>query len=498
MAGHEASSVLEIEPESQVATAGSSDHSISTSLPDVSSQAAAQNLGAATSLSPTDTRAQSSILLESLSPSNAVAITTRTVNTTSRTVRWNWVNYLRDRWRTITSSNKMLLIFTLFLSTVQIVTSIIAIAISDDGVCERPLKIFLIVYTVRVILSFPFSVYQYLHPRRRRRTTRRRRGQTLRPAQIPQSPTATPGGNQDRRPPLSEAASAQNTSPTSPSTSITAISPADTTPTADNNAHSRRDFIIGARVDRAKSLLDLFATFWFVVGNYFLFGSTSCASSANILFYVTLAWVVLGYIMITIPIIFCAAAIFCLPCVLGESVISKAISDVKNVLFKPLLLVGLRIMQVGEPSEIGGASPEEIKKIPVLRFTADPNETSSIAESHISIRSAVPQRSEQHPRVGFFRRVLLKKTRKAKSQPDSQPPKSKEEYQSISFDNSEDAVCAICLSNYEQDELVCRLWCQHHFHKDCLHEWLALNSMCPMCKQDSRGKEYELVEVEEA
>lgn len=120
MAGHEASSVLDIEPESQVATAGSSGHSISTSLPDVSSQSAAQNLGTATSLSPTDTRAQSSILLESLTPSNAVAITTRTVNTTSRTVRWNWVNYLRDRWRTITSSNKMLLIFTLTLSTVQV------------------------------------------------------------------------------------------------------------------------------------------------------------------------------------------------------------------------------------------------------------------------------------------------------------------------------------------------------------------------------------------
>lgn len=115
-------------------------------------------------------------------------------------------------------------------------------------------------------------------------------------------------------------------------------------------------------------------------------------------------------------------------------------------------------MQVGEPSEIGGATPEEIKKIPVLRFTTDPNETSSIAESHISIRSAVPQRSEQHPRVGFFRRVLLKNTRKAKSQPDLQPPKTMEEYQSISFDNSEDAVCAICLSSYEQDELICRLW----------------------------------------
>jgi hypothetical protein len=124
MAGHEASSVLDIEPESQVATAGSSGHSITSSLPDVSSQTAAQHLGATTSISPTDTRAQSSILLESLTPSNAVAITARTVNTTSRIVRWNWVNYLRDRWRTISRSSKLLLIFTLVLSIIQVSAAI--------------------------------------------------------------------------------------------------------------------------------------------------------------------------------------------------------------------------------------------------------------------------------------------------------------------------------------------------------------------------------------
>lgn len=85
---------------------------------------------------------------------------------------------------------------------------------------------------------------------------------------------------------------------------------------------------------RAKSLLDLFATFWFVVGNYFLFGSTACAHTASALFYVTLAWVILGYIMITIPILFCAAAIFCLPCVLGKvsSVLNGCVFTTLNIL----------------------------------------------------------------------------------------------------------------------------------------------------------------------
>ncbi|CAO3660090.1 unnamed protein product [Umbelopsis vinacea] len=161
-------------------------------------------------------------------------------------------------------------------------------------------------------------------------------------------------------------------------------------------------------------------------------------------------------------------------------------------------MVGMRIMQVGEPAEMGGASPEEIQKIPVLRFTFHSDETTSIAESHISIKSTGTTRPpDTAARVGFFRRMLLRKARQQANPVDIENSKSKREYPTISFDYTEDSVCAICLSNYEQDELICRLWCKHHFHKDCLHEWLALNSMCPMCKQDSRGKEYETVEEDE-
>lgn len=32
--------------------------------------------------------------------------------------------------------------------------------------------------------------------------------------------------------------------------------------------------------------------------------------------------------------------------------------------------------------------------------------------------------------------------------------------------------------------------CNHHFHKDCLHQWVGLNSLCPLCKQDFRGKQF--------
>ncbi|KAI8579924.1 hypothetical protein K450DRAFT_239750 [Umbelopsis ramanniana AG] len=462
MAGHATSSVLDIVPESEAATVGSSGPSSQSSAPEVNSQTAVQYLNAYNS--PADSRAtQNGGILESLTPANAAAITARSVNPTSRTVRWNWVNYLRSRWQHISSSSKVLLIITTAISIIQIAASVVAVAISGDGTCERPLKIFLIVYAIRVLLSFPFSMYQYLHPRRRRRTRRRRSNTANAPAET-QAPTTVH--------PISPATEIDNSSSILPPTA-----PPTTTPptTGEHQSRTTRRHIIGGRVDRAKSLLDLFATFWFVIGNYFLFGSTSCANTASVLFYVTLTWVVLGYVMITIPILFCAAAIFCLPCVLA---------------------VGMRIMQVGEPSEVGGATAEEIQKIPVLRFTDNAADTNSIAESHVSVRSSANRGLEAAPRVGFFRRMLRRKAGQAKPN-DIEKPESKRDHKTISFDCSEDAVCAICLSNYEQDELVCRLWCQHHFHKDCLHEWLALNSMCPMCKRDCRGKEYEVVEEED-
>eukprot|EP00300_Choanocystis_sp_HF-7_P030186 c38955_g1_i1.p1 GENE.c38955_g1_i1~~c38955_g1_i1.p1 ORF type:complete len:264 (-),score=37.14 c38955_g1_i1:70-831(-) len=48
----------------------------------------------------------------------------------------------------------------------------------------------------------------------------------------------------------------------------------------------------------------------------------------------------------------------------------------------------------------------------------------------------------------------------------------------------EDAKCAICLSNYDQDEEVMTLPCNHHFHKDCAKVWLKSNATCPFCRAE--------------
>jgi hypothetical protein len=53
----------------------------------------------------------------------------------------------------------------------------------------------------------------------------------------------------------------------------------------------------------------------------------------------------------------------------------------------------------------------------------------------------------------------------------------------------EQAVCAICLSIFEDHQLVCESnngSCQHIFHKDCIIGWLTTKQHddCPICRQD--------------
>ncbi|KAL3732199.1 hypothetical protein ACJRO7_028952 [Eucalyptus globulus] len=50
----------------------------------------------------------------------------------------------------------------------------------------------------------------------------------------------------------------------------------------------------------------------------------------------------------------------------------------------------------------------------------------------------------------------------------------------------EDGVCAICLSEYEEEEELRTLpECMHSFHVPCIDMWLYSHSSCPMCRSDT-------------
>jgi len=159
----------------------------------------------------------------------------------------------------------------------------------------------------------------------------------------------------------------------------------------DNHNRSRTE----VAMERLQNFLDFFGTVWLVVGNWWLFTSTTCSMTSPFIYYTSFAYVLLGYFVISIPLLMCLAMICCLPCVLY---VLRNIKEENN----------------------NGASEQLIKGLPLEKFEEGKMD-------------------------------------------------------------KEDAVCVICLNEYTANENLKRLPCNHHFHPNCIDEWLHINKHCPLC-----------------
>ena len=46
-------------------------------------------------------------------------------------------------------------------------------------------------------------------------------------------------------------------------------------------------------------------------------------------------------------------------------------------------------------------------------------------------------------------------------------------------------VCAICLAEYKENDMVSELTCSHMFHTDCVAKWIGSSfrrATCPICR----------------
>ncbi|KAF1802041.1 hypothetical protein FB192DRAFT_1325716 [Mucor lusitanicus] len=357
-----------------------------------------------------------------------------------RTVRTNW---LRFSWSQISGASKVILLISFSLSLIQIAATIAILALgSSSGIsCSKPLQLYLIIFVVRVGLSLPLSIYQHLFtPRGQRRNSRRGNARRRR---------------QRRR--RQQADNRQDTSPT-PATAETSetVLATDTTPHSQqdvgNNQHDEEDgegqhqnqnrpaSLISGWTDRVKSLLDLFAILWFIVGNYLIFSPSDCPATAAPYYYTILTWILLGYLILLIPLLACAAVIFCLPCV----------------------LVALRTFSINVTNVMVGGTKEEIAKIPVFKYKASsPNPTTDdTAQASDSANDAntntftTTTTAAAAKKPSFIRRIMKRPS--YHNTPDQQ--KQHAHLDTITIPRAEDAVCSICLGEYETDELICKLW----------------------------------------
>jgi len=54
----------------------------------------------------------------------------------------------------------------------------------------------------------------------------------------------------------------------------------------------------------------------------------------------------------------------------------------------------------------------------------------------------------------------------------------------LKFNKYNETICCICLENFNNNDNVRVLKCQHYFHDKCITEWFNQSTKCPMCNQD--------------
>jgi hypothetical protein len=304
-------------------------------------------------------------------------------------VRVNLLQYLQSRYQSTTTQSRILMISSVIFLVLQIllITVVLSVSAAFPQTCDVPLQMFLGVYLVRSVLALPLTIWQHLHS----------------------SGTARAGENN-------------------------AFWDA---PDSDNWERIEREASVTKWVDRGKSLLDLFTVAWFLTGNFFVFSSLTCRVTSPMLFYSTLTLIILGYLLMSVPILLCGAVVFCLPCV----------------------LLAMRHVRLPGVQPSNSASEAVIKglQLRTVKIKNDSTDTPSDVVIQPTPQWWNPLRRHLSKSFGTLEPLELSK---------------------------EDAHCVICLASYQDQENVKVLGCGHHYHPECVDEWLRINRKCPLCVRD--------------
>ena len=48
--------------------------------------------------------------------------------------------------------------------------------------------------------------------------------------------------------------------------------------------------------------------------------------------------------------------------------------------------------------------------------------------------------------------------------------------------NLNEKTCCICLTDYNDNKELCKLPCNHIYHKECIYKWAKKKNICPLCR----------------
>ncbi|KAI8893730.1 hypothetical protein BC833DRAFT_624601 [Globomyces pollinis-pini] len=211
-----------------------------------------------------------------------------------------------------------------------------------------------------------------------------------------------------------------------------------------------------------------------------------CTTSAtrNLLFVTGTIYITLGLAYMCFPAIIAIIAVLCLPCLyllfrnasLREEARIRAMGA-SDELISAFPIFTFRKKSPGQV-DIEAPLPES-----VIQSQPNPQPQPSVPESNPEPEQSQPPPKPEKKRRRF--RLFSRSNKKdgSSTSPTTTSSSTKQQEQQFLELETDDAVCSICLSEYEEGEFLRQLGCKHHFHKDCIDEWLHRNGKCPLCVQ---------------
>ncbi|KAJ2769382.1 hypothetical protein IWQ57_003133 [Coemansia nantahalensis] len=221
--------------------------------------------------------------------------------------------------------------------------------------------------------------------------------------------------------------------------------------------------------------------------------------SAPRLYYTSLAFVILGYLYLVVPVLVGVGAVvffvltFAFSSQFRMRFTKKRGADLAQITQIPLVRY---TSGVGPTHITSHSSPPSIRGAP---SSSGPPQAAPLAAAALSATSLSEDANRRRRRrSGFshihimnpFARIAHRLTRsKRQREADAAAYKSQLAGPVPSFTPSdpEDCTCVICLGDYEEDDVLRLLPCRHHMHQACVDEWLHINQTCPLCKRSVAG-----------
>ncbi|KAG1468338.1 hypothetical protein G6F56_003887 [Rhizopus delemar] len=289
-------------------------------------------------------------------------------------VRITWLKFLLYCWKQISQLGKIFIYIFVLFNLLQVAFAFTVLIQSSHEQCERPLRVYVMVHALRAALICPLLVPYFVE--------------------------------------IAEKRSRQ----------IYICSAA-------------RRFVILA--EKTLPWMESLTLIWFAFGNYLAFSSSACIHDAPRLYFGTLSFILVDYLLVLGAFSVCISTVLCLP-------------------------FGLRFINNDNRSE-QEMRKEDISRISVYKYKWDQVEVS--------------QPLKNIKRQSWFQNSRL-----------SQGDIEAEGYETVTLEV--DVVCCICLSDYKENDILCKLQCEHYFHRICITDWLMISRECPLCKQDFKEEHY--------